>query len=142
MGVTSRPSSPLTEIESEDEAEASALIESEDEPEAPALAHPTSGAPSAAKRRRKAGAKKRRAVKRARMATSGHQPHAYAANPTTAMHHAEEQRPLRVSADAGNFPAAGSGSWVGLRNKGAKKKPWTVSELAKGNFTFVEWDGV
>ena len=133
LGVTSRPPTPLTENESEDEAEAS---------EAPALLHPASGEQSAGKRRRNAGAKKRRAAKRTRIASSGHQPHTYAAKPSTAKHHAAEQRPLRVSADAGDFPASGSGSWVGLRKKVAKKKPWTVAELVKGSFTFVEWDGV
>ena len=131
--MTSLPQTPLPENEPEVVAGA---------PEAPALLHPASGVQSAGKKRRNAGAKSRRAAKRTRLATSGHQPHTYAAKPSTAVHHAEVQRPLRVSADAGDFPASGSGSWVGLRKKGAKKKPWTVAELVKGNFTFVEWDGV
>jgi hypothetical protein len=129
LGVTSRPSTPPTEVESEDDAE---------DPPQP---HPAPGAHSAAKRHRNAAAKKRRAKKRVRLATSGHQPHAYAADPSTATYHAEEQLPLQVSADAGDFPASGTGSWVGLRRKGVKKVPWTVSELAECGFTFIEWDG-
>ena len=129
LGVTSRASSPLTEIESEGEAEASAQPQ------------PTSGVLSAAKKRRNASAKERRSKNRVRLASSAHQLHTYAANPSTATHHAEQQRPLRVSADAGDFPASGQGSWVGLCKEGVKKKPWTVPELAKGGFTFVEWDG-
>lgn len=134
LGVTSRPSSPLTECESESETEPEA--------DAPAPEHPTPGAQTAAKKRRNAGAKKRRAAKRSRLATSGHQPLSYAASPSVAKHHAEEQKPLRVSADAGDFPASESGSWVGLRKKGVKKKPWTVAELVERGFTFIQWDGV
>jgi hypothetical protein len=130
LGVTSRPSSPLTEVESESEAEA------------PSQPPPGLGAESGAKKRRNAGAKKRRAKKRAKVASSGHQPHAYAANPSVTMHRSVELKPLRVSEDAGNFPASGSGSWVGLRKSGARKKAWTTSELVERNFTFVEWDGV
>jgi hypothetical protein len=104
--------------------------------------HPSSGMqPSAKKRRRNAGANKRRAKKRVQLASSGHQPHAYAANPSTAAHHAEELKPLRMPADAVSFPASGSGSWVGQRKNGAKKKPWTVTDLVEKEFTFVEWDG-
>ena len=129
LGVTSRPSSPLTELESDDEAEG------------PLQPHPSSDMQSGAKKRRNAGANKRRAKKRARLASSGHQPHAYAAKPSTAKYRAEELKPLRVPEDAMDFPASESGSWVGLRKSGAKKKPWTVSDLVKDNFTFVEWDG-
>lgn len=119
------------------------LTESEDEGGVPAQPQlrPTSGTQSGAKKRRNARANERRAKKRVRLATSGHQPHAYAANPTTAAHHAEELKPLRVSADAEHFPASGSGSWVGVRKKGVKKRPWTVAELVEKKFTFVEWDG-
>lgn len=131
LGVTSRPLSPLTEIESGDEAEASAQPHS--------LA--SSGLQSGARKRRNAGANKRRAMKRARLASSGHQPHAYAAKPSTAAHHAEELLPLRVSVDARDFPTSGEGSWVGLRKSGAKREPWTVPELVENNFTFIEWDG-
>jgi hypothetical protein len=130
LGVTSRPLSPLTDVESESEAEA------------PAQPSPGLGTQSGAKKRRNAGANKRRAKKRATLASSGHQPHAYAANPSVTKHRSVELKPLRVSEDAKDFPASGSGSWVGLRKSVAKKKPWTTSELAKGNFTFVEWDGV
>lgn len=149
LGVTSRPSSPLTESESESEAPALPHPTSGSQPAAKrrrsagaALPHPTSGPQSAAKRHRSAGAKKRRADKRTKLATSGHQPHSYAASPSVAVHHAEEQSPLRVSADAENFPAAESGSWVGLRKTETKKTPWDVSELVKHGFTFVEWDGL
>jgi hypothetical protein len=128
LGVTSRPPSPSPSSENEPE----------DDAEQP---HPTSGPQQPAKKRRNSAANKRRARKRVRLASSGHQPHTYAANPSTTMHHAEEQGPLRVSADAGEFPASGSGSWVGLRKKGAKKTPWTVSELIENGFTFIEWDG-
>jgi hypothetical protein len=127
LGVTSRPLTPLTEIESMDEAEA---------------LHPTSGVqPCAKKRRRNAGANKRRAKKRMRLASSGHQPHTYAANPSTVAHRGEELKPLRVLADAKSFPASGSGSWVGQRKNGAKKEPWAVQDLVENKFTFVEWDG-
>jgi len=129
LGVTPRPPSPLTEVESEDEAEA------------PTQPHPSSGTQSGTKKRRNEGAKKRRAKKRVKHASSGHQPHAYAANPSTAAHLAKELRPLRVPADAKNFPASGSGSWVGQRKDAAKKVPWTVSDLVDNGFTFVEWDG-
>jgi hypothetical protein len=131
LGVTSRPPSPLTEIESEDEAEA------------PVQPHPqaSSGLQSGAKRRRNDGAKKRRAKKRAKLASSGHQPHDYAAKPSTAAHHAEELKPLRVSADARDFSASGEGSWVGQRKSGAKREPWTVPELLEKDFIVIEWDG-
>lgn len=128
LGVTSRSPSPLTEIESEAE-----------EPVQPL---PDLGTLSGAKRRRNAGASRRRAKKRAMLASSGHQPHAYAANPSVSKHHAEEQNPLQVSEDAKDFPASGSGSWVGQRRNEAKKKAWTVSALAKDGFAFVEWDGL
>ena len=141
LGVTSRPPTPLSEFDPEDDVEAPAQPLPTTETEAPAQPLPTSGAQTAAKKRRNAAANKRRANKRARLASSGHQPHAYAANPSTAAHHSKKQRPLRVSADAGDFPASGSGSWVGLRKKGVKNEPWTVSELVEGGFTFVEWDG-
>ena len=127
LGVTSRPLTPLTEIESMDEAEALC---------------PSSGTlASAKKRRRNSGASKRRAKKRVQRASSGHQPHAYAADPSTVACHVDEQMPLRVSIDAKSFPASGSGSWVGLRKNGAKTVPWTVPELVEKKFTFVEWDG-
>ena len=57
------------------------------------------------------------------------------------MHHAEELKPLHVSMDAEGFPASGSGAWVGQCKKGAKKKPWTVSDLVQDNFDIIEWDG-
>ena len=126
LGVSSRPPSPLSENEPEDDAEQQ---------------HPTSGPQQPSKKRRNSATNKCRARKRVKLASSGHQPHTYAANPSTTMHHAEKQRPLRISADAGQFPASGSGSWVGLRKKGAKKTPWTVSELIEKGFTFIEWDG-
>jgi hypothetical protein len=96
---------------------------------------------SGAKKRLSTGANRRRAKKRIRLATSGHQPHAYAARPSTVMYHAEEQKPLRVPEDANDFPASESGSWVGLRKSGARKKPWSVSGLVDDSFTFIEWDG-
>jgi hypothetical protein len=96
---------------------------------------------SGAKKRRNTGANKRRAKKRARLASSGHKPHSYAANPSTAKYRAEELKPLRVPEDANDFPASGSGSWVGLRKSGDKKEPWSVSDLVKDDFTFIEWDG-
>lgn len=132
LGVTSRPLTPLTEIESDDEAEA------------PAHPCPASGSGMQpdAKKRRKAGAKERRTKKRVRLASSGHQPHGYAANPSTTAHHSEELKPLRVPFDAEGFPASGSGSWVGQRSDVAKKVPWTVPELVKKGFTFVKWDGL
>lgn len=157
LGVTSRPSSPLTETESDCEAEvptqpaglgvvsrpSSPLteIESDSGAEVPAQPDLGSSGPSDAKKRRNEGAKKRRAKKRARLASSGHQPHAYAANPSTVAHRAEELKPLQVLADARDFPSSGSGSWVGRRQDGAKKVPWTVPELVEMGFTFVEWDG-
>ena len=131
LGVTSRPPSPLTDIESGDEADAPAQPHSQ----------ASSGSQSGAQKRRNAGANKRRARKRARLASSGHQPHAYAAKPSTAAHHAEELSPLQVSVDARDFPASGEGSWVGQRKSGAKKEPWTVPELVESNFAFIEWDG-
>jgi hypothetical protein len=112
LGVTSRPTTPLTEFLTEGE--------SGDEADAPGLPRPTSGTQAAAKKRRNAGAKKRRAAKRAKLASPGHQPHSYAAKPSIAVHHAEEQGPLWVSADAGDFPTTDNGSWIGLRKEGDK----------------------
>ena len=129
LGVTSRPPSPLTEVESEDGVEVQAQ------------AHPSFGTQPSAKKRRNAGANRRRAKKRATLASSGHQPHTYAACPLTSKHHAEELKPLWVSVDAEIFPAAGSGSWVGLRKNEAKNEPRTVSNLLECGFTFVKWDG-
>ena len=130
LGVTSRPSSPLHEL---------AEVEPEDTGLAEALAqpHPSSGMQLGSKRSRNAGASKRRAKKRVRLASSGHQPLAYAAKPSTVTHHAEELKPLHVSMDAEGFPASGSGAWVGQRKKGAKKKPWTVSDLVQDNFDII-----
>ena len=102
LGVTSCPPSPLTEGKSEDEA---------DEPLQLQL-QPTPGMQSIKKRHRSAGASRHRAKKRVRLASSGHQPHTYAAHPSTTSHHAKELKPLRVSADAECFPASGSESWV------------------------------
>ena len=129
LGVTSRPPSPLTDLESDNEAGTSGQP------------HASSEMQSGVKKRRRTGANRRRAKKRTRLATSGHQPHAYAACPHTAMHHAEELKPPQVPEDVNDFPASGSGSWVGLRKGGAKKKPWSVSDLVENGFTFVEWDG-
>lgn len=126
LGVTSRPLTPLTATDSEDET---------------AALNPNSDMQSAAKKRCKAGAKIRRSKKRVRLASSGHRPHTYAANPSVVTHRAEELKPLRAPADAEEFPASGSGSWVGRRKDGAKMKPWTVPELVRNGFTFVEWDG-
>lgn len=133
LGVTSRPSTPLSEAESEDSSSAEATARPEP--------RSSSGMQPSAKKRRNAGANKRRAKKRATLASSGHQPLTYAANPSTVMLHAEELKPLLASVDAEGFPASGSGSWVGLRKKGAKKEPWTVPDLVENSFTFVEWDG-
>lgn len=129
LGVTSRPSSPLLEVEAV-------------EPEDTGLAAcPSSGLQSGARKGRNAGASLRRAKKRARIASSGHQPYTYFAKPSTVTHHAEELKPLRVSVDAESFPASGSGAWVGRREKGVKKKPWTVPDLVQKNFNIVEWEG-
>jgi hypothetical protein len=130
LGVASRSPSPLTDLESDGEAGVSGQP------------RPSSELQSGAKKRRSAGANRRRARKRVRLATSGHQPHAYAARPSTAMYRAEEQKPLRVPEDASDFPASESGSWVGLRKSGAKKEPWSVSDLVENSFTFIEWDGL
>jgi hypothetical protein len=104
LGVMSRPLTPLTEIDSEEVDEAETV-------------HPSSGTQStgSSKKRRNAGAKKRRAKKRVRLASSGHRPHAYVANPSLVTHRAEELKPLRAPVDAMEFPASGSGSWVGRR---------------------------
>ena len=56
-------------------------------------------------------------------------------------HHAEELPPLNIQIDAGDFPASGSGAWVGKRKKGAKNTPWTVPELVQDGFEIIEWDG-
>lgn len=146
LGVSSRPTSPLTEIESEEETTPrpptpTTEFESEEEAEMPAQPLPSPRLQSSAKKRRYEGAKMRRAKKRVKRATSGHQPHAYAASPSTVAHRAKELKPLQVPADAKSFPAAGSGSWVGVRKDAAKKVPWTVTDLVNGGFTFVEWDG-
>jgi len=129
LGVSSRPSSPIIGIEPEGLADP------------PAQPHLSSGMQPSAKKRRNSGAKKCRTRKRVKLASSGHQPLAYAANPSTVLHHAEEVEPLRVSADAKVFPKSESGSWVGQRKNRAKKEPWTVAELVENNFRFIEWDG-
>ena len=131
LGVTSRPSSPLAEVEPEVSGSA----------EGPAQPCPCAGRQSGVKKGRNSGASIHCAKKRVRLASSGHQPLAYTAKPSTVTHHAEELKPLRVSVDAEGFPASGSGAWVGQRKKGAKKKPWTVPDLVQNNFNFIEWDG-
>jgi hypothetical protein len=90
---------------------------------------------------KKESAKKCHAQMRAKLAASRHGPHMYAANPSTAIHHAEEFPLLNVPKDVESFPKSGAGSWFGKRKKGAKKKPWTVPELLKENFKVIEWDG-
>jgi hypothetical protein len=134
LGVCARPPSPLTESDSEDFHEVQA-------PDHPPHLGPSPGPHSFEKKRRSAGAKQRRATKRVKLASSGHRPHAYATNPATVAHHAEDLEPLRVPVDAENFPASGSGAWVGKRKSGTKKTPWTVPELIEENFTIIEWDG-
>jgi hypothetical protein len=133
LEVTSRPSSPLTEVES--------VVESEEEADALTQRHPSPGLQPSTKKRRNEGAKMRRAKKRVKHATSGHQPHTYAARPSTVAYRAKELKPLKAPADAENFPAAGSGSWVGIRKGSAKRVPWTVADLVDDGFTIVEWDG-
>jgi len=131
LGVSSRPPSPLTESESEMDDEA------------PDQLHLHAGKISGPveRKRKKESAKKRRAQKRAKLAASGHAPHLYAANPSTATYHAEALPPLQASEDAENFPKSASGSWVGKRKKGTRKTPWTVPELLQENFKIIEWDG-
>lgn len=135
LGVTSRPSTPVNDTESESEDSSSA--------ERPAQPLSSSGKQptGSVRKHRTAGAIKRRAKKRVKRATSGHRPLAYAANPSSVSHHAEALKPLQVPADAESFPASRSGSWVGRRKKGVRKGPWTVQDLIKKDFTFVEWDG-
>jgi hypothetical protein len=60
------------------------------------------------------------------------------------MHHTEELSPLKTPVAATSFLAASSGSWIGRcpRPADSKKKPWTVRELLKDEFTIVEWDGM
>jgi hypothetical protein len=137
LGVSSRPASPLTESESEDNVF--------DAPEFNASDQPTPNVASTSvpieKRHRNAAASQRRMKKRVKSATSGHGPHTYAANPSMATHHAEELPPLNVPIDAEHFPASGLGAWVGKRKQGAKKMPWTVPELLQNGFKIIEWDG-
>jgi hypothetical protein len=133
LEVSQRPLSPLTECETSD-------AESE------ALDHPThpSGNPgphSIEKKRRNASANKRRARKRVKTATTGHQLHTYAANPSTVKHHVKHSDTLHIPADAEGFSASGSGSWVGKRKTGTKKTPWTVPELLNEGCRVIEWDG-
>ena len=132
LGVSPRPPSPLTECESDTEPQVS------DHREDPSVDHQPE---SVEKKHRSASAKNRRAKKRAKTAASGHQPHAYAANPSTVKHHVKESDAVHVVADAGSFPAAGSGSWVGKRTEGAKGTPWTLPELLDEGFMVIEWDG-
>ena len=133
LGVSMRPLSPLTESESDDEVDAPDLLSQ--------TTDQNSGARSIDKKRRNAAANKRWSKKRAKIASSSHGPHIYAANPSIAMHHAEAVKPLRVPVDAETFPVSSSGSWVGKRKKGFKNKPWTLPELLDEGFSMIEWDG-
>ena len=134
LGVSLRPLSPLTEFDTDTEPESS---------NHPAYPSGNSGPQSVQveKKRRNAAANKRRSRKRVKTAASGHQPHAYAASPSTVKHHVDESDTLHVAADMGDFSASGSGSWVGKRKEGAKKTPWTVPELLDEGFKVIEWDG-
>jgi len=132
LGVSSRLTSPLTDFEPDDNK-----FDTADQ--LPQNAAPSSG--PVEKRCRNAAANARRRKKRAKMAGSGHRPHVYAANPSTAMHHAEELPPLKVPVSTEHFPASASGSWVGKHKKGTKSTPWTVPELLKEGFDIVAWDG-
>ena len=131
VGVSSRPISPLTELESEDGLEL---------PNQP-LRNFGPGTAHVEKKRRNAAAHVHHAKKRVKAAASGHGPHTYAASPSTATHHSEDLPPLQVPVDAGSFSASGSGSWTGKCKKGTKKAPWTLPELLKEDFAIVEWDG-
>jgi hypothetical protein len=131
MGCSSRPISPLTELESDDQL---ALPDQRPRRFGPSPDH-------IEKKRRNAAAHARRARKRVKAAASSHGPHDYTANPSTAMHHSEDLPPLHVPVDASRLPASGSGSWIGKRKKGTKKTPWTLPELLDDNFVIVEWDG-
>jgi hypothetical protein len=131
LGFSSRPMSPLTELESDDE-----LVLPNQRPR-----HFGPGPDHVEKKRRNSAAHARRAKKRVKAAASSHGPHGYAANPSTALHHSEDLPPLRVPVDASNLPTSGSGSWTGKRKKGAKKSPWTLPELHEEDFVIVEWDG-
>jgi len=132
-GVSMRPPSPLTESEPDEEVTPS------DPP--PQIASQTSAPRSVEKKRRNAAANKRRSMKRARIALSGHGPHAYVAKPSTATHHAEQLKPLQVPTNAEAFPASSSGSWVGKRKTCTKNEPWTLSELLDDGYSVIEWDG-
>ena len=134
LGVLLRPPSLLIQCETDTEPESSN--------------HPTypSGIPGSRsvpveKKCRNAAANKCRSRKRVKTSTSGHQPHAYAARPSTVKQHVNEYDALHAPADAGSFSASGSGSWVGKRKEGAKKTPWTVPELMDEGFKVIEWDG-
>ena len=131
VGLSSRPMSPLTELESDDGLE---LPDQQPRNFGPGPDH-------VEKKRRNAAAHARRAKKRVKAATSAHGPHDYAAKPSTTIHHSEDLPPLQVPVDASSLPTSGSGSWTGKRKKGTKKIPWTLPELLKDDFVIVEWDG-
>jgi hypothetical protein len=132
LGVSTRLPSPLTECETDAEPELSDHRE-----DLPANQPPW----SVEKKRCSSSTKNRCAKKRAKTAASGHQPHAYAANPSTINHHVKESDAIHAAIDAGGFSASGSGSWVGKRKDGVKKAPWTVPELLHAGFEVIEWDG-
>jgi hypothetical protein len=134
LGVCSRPPSPLTEYDLDE-------LDDDQAPNSPLPAGASSGPQSLKKKRWSTGAEQRRARKRVKAASSGHRPHTYATNPATVAYYTEELPPLQVPVDAEDFPASGSGSWVGKRQNGTKKTPWTVPELLEDNFTILEWDG-
>jgi hypothetical protein len=137
LEVSSRPMSPLTELESDSSGCEAPEIDTS-ERHAPSV---NLGTASVEKRRRNAAAGRRRAKKRVKSTSSGHGPHSYAANPPVVKHRAEELPPLNTPIDAAQLPASGSGAWVGKRQKGTKKTLWTVPELLQDGFEVIEWDG-
>src|SRR5271168_4191341 len=121
VDVSSRPPSPLTPLESEEEL---------------------AGVPGQIERKRKrVAAKNRRSKRRTAQAMSGHPPERYMANPGMVNARTTESKAIDLGMDAANLPSSSGGSWVGKAKKVVKDKPWTMQEAEEAGLTLAVWDG-
>lgn len=126
LDLSSRPPSPLTELESSDEE-----LDEDESTQAPG---------SVERKRKQAGAKARRSQKRAKKAMSGHAPETYTVKASLAEKLADSE-PIKLSIDTLTLPASSVGAWIGdTRTQGRGKIP-TLQTLKDEGFTVLEWDG-
>jgi hypothetical protein len=152
MDLSSRPPSPLTPLESEEEPPPYTLtvdsyeVDVSSRPPSPLTPleseEELAGVPGQIERKRKrVAAKNRRSKRRTAQAMSGHPPERYMANPGMVNARTTESKAIDLGMDAANLPSSSGGSWVGKAKKVVKDKPWTMQEAEEAGLTLAVWDG-